>query len=93
MIGRVIGTVGAFFAYGSVYTVYNSFATLITSKVAGDQFQNSDVSAITVPLTFNVVQGVGGLCSLALVVVLIAIWYRPIIKLIADATEYDRNNY
>jgi len=86
MIGRLIATVAAFVVAGAADVIYNPTATLITGKVAGDQFQNSDVSAITVPLTFSVVNGVGGLMSLLLLIALVAIWAKPVLKLIADAT-------
>ena len=83
---RLLSTVAAFVVYGVAAAVYNPAATLVTGKVAGEQFQNSDASAMVVPLTFSAVNGVGGLLSLALVIALVAIWYRPVVKLIADAT-------
>ena len=78
MLSRIIGTVMALAAYSSIAALYSPLATLISGKVAGDQFANSDVSYLTTTYTFSALSGVGSIISLALLATLALIWYKPI---------------
>ncbi len=87
MIGRLIGTALAVLAYGVVMMAYTPAATLITGKVAGRQFENSDAAYYTAISTINFFNLVNVLLSLALLVVLILIWLKPVRTAIKQAIE------
>lgn len=65
---------------------FNSSATVANGIIAGQQFNNSDISAIFTTTTFSLISGVGGLLSLILLIALLAIWCKPIIKFIIAIT-------
>lgn len=86
MIGRLIRTIGVFIAYGIVIAFYNPLSMIVSGEEASHQFDNSDFSAISTQVTFNAINGLGGLMSLALIAALMIIWYQPIVKFIVDVT-------
>lgn len=85
MLGRVIGTVGALIVYGLANMVYAPSATLVTGDAAGKQFENSDSGYLHATYVMNLFSGIGGLFTLLLALVIVAIWYRPVVKAIAKA--------
>lgn len=86
MIGRIIGTVVAVLLYGWGMTAFSPVATLITSEVAGKQFENSDQSYLQSVWTMGFFSHLGALLSLALLVVLILIWFKPVRDAIKNAS-------
>jgi hypothetical protein len=93
MVGRLLCSVASFMVYGAAMTVFSPIATLVTGDAAGSQFNNSASSAVTVPVTFSIVNGLNGLLTLVLLAALVLIWYRPVVKFIADVTaEHERSN-
>lgn len=77
MIKRVIGTIAALVLYGWVMMAYNPQAGLITSEVAGRQFDNSDQSFLQAIYTMNFFSALNVLLSLMLLAVIVAIWFKP----------------
>ena len=86
MIGRIISTVIAVLLYGYGMTVFNPIATLVTGQAAGRQFDNSDQSYLNSVWTMNFFSHLSVLLSLALLVVLILIWFKPVRDAIRNAS-------
>ncbi|HWP61526.1 MAG TPA: hypothetical protein VN495_02910, partial [Candidatus Paceibacterota bacterium] len=81
MVGRLIGTICALFAYGVVMMIYTPQAALVTSKVAGRQFEtSSDAAYLQATYVSSFFSTVTVLLSVVLLVVLILIWAKPIAK-------------
>ena len=78
MISRIMLTLASLFGYSFLTNLYGPVAQLVTGKVAGDQFQNSDVAYLKTMYTFSFFNGVNSIFSLALLLVLIAIWFKPV---------------
>jgi len=53
MIGRIIATVFTFLVYLVINAIYTPQAMLITSKAAGQQFEDSDYSFLKAVYTLN----------------------------------------
>jgi len=77
MISRIFGSFLALVIYGFLMNLYNPIATLITGQAAGNQFANSDAAYLTTMYTFSLFSGANALLSIALFIVLIAIWVKP----------------
>jgi hypothetical protein len=93
MIGRFIGTIVAAFIYSIVNGLYTPLAMLANSKIANQQFDDSDESFATAVYGMKLVGGVHTLFLLRLILVLVLIWWKqlaglakgllPVIMLIA----------
>ncbi|HTR19071.1 MAG TPA: hypothetical protein VMH91_03820 [Candidatus Paceibacterota bacterium] len=86
ILARVVLTVVSLFVYGWVMMAYNPQATLITSEVAGRQFDNSDQSYLKAVYTMNFFSSLSVVLSLAILVVLILIWFKPIRDAVKNAS-------
>jgi len=87
MLGKFIGTIAAFGIYGAALTFYYPTATVATGEIAAHQFDNSDTSAVAVPVATSFVNGIESSITFALIVVLLMIWAKPIGKFINKMTE------
>ena len=74
---RLIGSVVAILLYGWINHVLNPVATLLTAQMAGKQFDNSDTSYVASGFGMNFFSHIG-IPSVVLLVVLAAIWWRPV---------------
>ncbi len=77
-LGRVVGTVAAFLAYGWGMAFYTPQATLVTGKVAGEQFKASDQAYVDAVYTFNLFSMASAIFTLLLLLVLYLIWRKPV---------------
>lgn len=84
MIGRVVGTVAALGGYWAAQAAYLPVATLVSGENAGNQFANSDEAYVKTMYMFSALSGIGGLFTLALLVVLALLWYSPVVKMIKE---------
>ncbi len=75
---RIISTIVAFLIYGAANMIFSPPATLVSSQAAGGQFANSDTSFVNSTYTMNLVSGIGLAFTLALLFVLLAIWWGPL---------------
>ena len=86
MLGRILGTLVTLALYGALTVLYHPIATIVSGESAGQQFQNSDKAAVANAVTQGALTGFGTLLTVALLVVLAAIWYAPIRKWFTTAT-------
>jgi hypothetical protein len=77
MIGRLFSTLLAFVIYAGVAAYYAPVATIINGDVAGKQFDDSNIAAVTASAVFRASTLFWSLLSLALLVALAAIWWKP----------------
>lgn len=88
MMKRLIGTAAAVLGYSVAMMAYAPVATLATAEAAGDQFLNSDSAYLRSVWTMNFFSGTSALLSLALLVILAAIWFKPVRDLLKQATTH-----
>jgi hypothetical protein len=88
MLTKLLTTVAAFVVYGIAEAVYNPVQTVLSGEVAGHQFDNSYVGTM---LSFNLLNGVGGLFSIALVIALVVIWASTVVNLFKNANSGGSN--
>lgn len=74
---RIITTIMAFLAYSIITNIYNPIQTLLTSSIAGAQFDNSDHSYLEVTSMFSFLHGMHGIITMLFLVVLALIWWKP----------------
>jgi hypothetical protein len=91
MLTKLLTTVAAFVVYGIAEAVYNPVQTVLSGEVAGHQFDNSDLSYVGTMLSFNLLNGVGGLFSIALVIALVVIWASTVVNLFKNANSGGSN--
>jgi len=83
MFGRVLATVFTFLVYLGINALYTPQAALISSKIAGQQFEDSDSSYLTAVYGLHMLNGIGLIISLGFLLILVAIWYKPVRKFLA----------
>lgn len=77
ILARTALSVAAVALFGWVNLLLSPAATILSAETAGRQFDNSDVSAFGALLGMRMFASLG-LSALVLVVVLAAIWWRPV---------------
>jgi len=77
LIPRLIATVAAILLYGWINFMLNPVSTMLTAKVAGRQFENSDAAYVASSFGMNFFSHIG-IPSVVLLAVLVAIWWRPV---------------
>jgi len=85
MFNRVFGSLVVLAFYSFLTNLYTPIATLVTGRVASNQFGNSDMAYLQTVYTFSFFSGVNALFSIALIIVLVAIWFKPTKNLITAA--------
>jgi hypothetical protein len=78
ILSRMIATVVAFIAYVIANILYSPEATLLTANAAGRQFANDDAGFVSSFHAMRFLSGVNGLMTLFFVVIVAAIWWKPI---------------
>lgn len=86
MFKRLIGTVIAVLLYGWVRTIYDPVAALATAETAGKQLENSDQSYLQSSWVMSFFSSVSMLLTLALLIVIIMIWFKPVRDAIRKAS-------
>lgn len=87
-MGRIAATIAAMVLYGLVDILYTPRSSLWSGQSAGRQFDNSDAAFISASYWMHFFSGTSALLTLALLVVLLIIWIKPLLALInrADTT-------
>src|SRR5262245_49412894 len=83
MIGRVIWSLIAFLVWSAVNFVLSVPATLVSGAAAGRQFDNSDDSYAMALFFSRAFTGVNLVLTAIFVLILVGIWWKPAMKLIA----------
>ena len=86
LVGRGIATLLATAAYVAANIAFAPPATLLSARQAGRQFDNSDAAHTSVQYTLGALSSVNVVLSLALGLVLLAIWWTPIWRWLATLT-------
>ena len=86
LVGRGIATLLATAAYVAANIAFAPPATLLSARQAGRQFDNSDAAHTSVQYTLGALSSVNVVLSLALGLVLLAIWWTPIRRWLATLT-------
>ena len=84
LLARVIGSILAILVYGWINFLFSPAATLLSAEMAGKQFDNTDQSYIVATLGMRMF-GHLGVPFVVLLVVLAAIWWRPVRGLLRAA--------
>lgn len=84
---RVIATVIAVFVIGFFEFANNTVGTLVVGKIAGSQFDASDVSYLQTQAIFGISGLIGNLIALAAVAIIAWIWWNPVKSLFAEANK------
>lgn len=84
MIGRFISTLLLFGIWGTLEVFFNAGSTLAVGKVAGQQFDASDVGYFATQGAFSLFRGLGAVLTFGMLAAIFAVWYRPAKKLIAS---------
>lgn len=87
MFTKLVATGIAFIGYGVLNHIVNPVQTLITANMAGNQFNNSDISYVSTIVGFDLVSHISLIPILALVLVLGLIWRSSIFKLFYNTKE------
>lgn len=83
MLRRILGSIVAVVVYWMISVLYTPHTILLTSKVAGQQFEDTDAGFVLTSYLYQLVSGVGVAFSLGLLVLLAVIWYKPIRQFLA----------
>ena len=83
LVGRGIATLLATAAYVAANIAFAPPATLLSARQAGRQFDNSDAAHTSVQYTLGALSSVNVVLSLALGLVLLAIWWTPLRRWLA----------
>jgi hypothetical protein len=78
ILSRMIATIIAFIAYMVANILNSPEATLLTAKEAGRQLANDDAGFVSSFHAMRFLSGVNGLMTLFLVLIVAAIWWKPI---------------
>ena len=78
MLGRIIGSLVAIGIYETIMILLLPRLLLSSGQVAGGQFDNSDSSFVYASLRMGFNGSFGGMPSILLFVVLLAIWWAPL---------------
>ena len=84
LVVRAILTVVAIFLYGWINFLLNPAAAILTGHAAGKQFENNDMSYVASMFGIAIFSNLG-VPFVVLLVVLAAIWWRPLRALLAVA--------
>jgi len=88
MFGRAIWTLISFVIWSVVDMVIIPSQTILAGAVAGQQFENSNTSYLISQGSQHLISGLSGFVSLALLIALIIIWWKPFRNLFtADAVK------
>lgn len=79
---RVIGSILLLFIWWGVEAIFSVPQTLVTGAMAGGQFENSDLNYATTTIAFGMLRGSGLLISILFVLLIVAIWLRPLRNLV-----------
>jgi hypothetical protein len=77
MLGRTIWSAVALVAYLVANAIYSPVAAVLSSQIATRQFDDSDPAFVQTVLGLRLLSGVHALLWLALMVALVAIWWKP----------------
>lgn len=83
MVKRIIGSIVALAVYWVIIGLYTPHTVLLTSKMAGQQLEDTDAGFVLTSYFYQFVSGVGVALFLVLLAILATIWYKPIRQLIA----------
>jgi hypothetical protein len=75
-------TAVAFLMWSAASFIINVPATLITGQIAGQQFDNTNEGFVIPSLITSMFRGLGAVTTIFFVLVLIAIWWRPLKALV-----------
>jgi hypothetical protein len=78
MVTRVFITAIIFVVVGLFAAFYQPTETIVLAEIAGHQFDNSDSSAILAQGGFGIVAAIRAGISLAMIALLLAIWWGPL---------------
>lgn len=77
VVMRGFASLFVFAGYVVANAAFAPVATLVTGKIAGDQFRNDDASYLITSYTFSLFSWVGMISTFALLVILAMIWWTP----------------
>lgn len=83
MVLRIIVSIAALCAYAAFNVLYWPPATIAAGRLAGQQFNNSDIDAVSAQYGLSAIHGVGLIATLLLVGVLILTWFGPVRRWLA----------
>src|ERR1700722_17377286 len=78
ILSRAIATIIVFIAYVVANILYSPEATLLTAKAAGRQLANDDAGFVSSFHVMRFLSGANGLMTLFFVLIVAAIWWKPI---------------
>lgn len=81
LMARGLATVAAVLAYTVATRLYAAQANLVTGEAAGSQLKNADQTYAATANVLNLFASVDGLLTLALVLIVLAIWWGPLRRL------------
>lgn len=84
LVFRGLATAAAVIAYTLATRLYGPQATLISGQAAGAQLSNSDQGYLSATYVMSLLAGVDGLLTLALALIVLAIWWGPLRRLIGS---------
>ena len=78
VLARAVATVAALIVWGYVNFLMSVGAPLVTGRMAAQQFANSDAAYIRSQYGINLFSWLGGVTTLALLVVIALLWWAPL---------------
>lgn len=75
---RAIATIVALIGYSIANILYSPDATILAGKIAGRQLANDDAGFVSSFYVMKFFSGVSGLMTLVLLIIVAAIWWKPI---------------
>mgnify|MGYP003335040631 CR=1 FL=1 len=78
MVSRIVLSLFALGAYGVSRNIFNPVNTLVTATVAGNQLTNSNPAYLETQAVFGISNMMDMGMTFALILVLIALWFKPI---------------
>lgn len=88
IVKRIVATVVVTLIYGWINALLNPVATILTGQLAGKQFENSDVAYVESVVGMNFFSNIG-IPALALLAVLVWIWWKPLVALLKSLKDGD----
>ena len=78
LFGRMVATIVAGLTYAVANALFTPKATLISGEAAGRQFANDPNAFTSSSYTMSFLSGVSGLMTLILLLIVFAIWWKPL---------------
>ena len=87
MLGRIVASLLTIGAYETAVLLAKPWLTLSTDRAAGGQFEIGDASFLSVSIHMGLDGKLGALPTIVSMVVLLAIWWRPIARRVTHRTK------